>query len=185
MHVSLWSQSVGMQVPMNTPLSWTKEPKTSPHPKWPMSDNYFLILHSDLQPLFLAHKHKTKTFGMFRYCSKLRKGSKWNRDRNYFRCSSEGCNVKKRVERDREDSRFVITTYEGIHNHRALLPAISAPHPTIGRPHPRSFALGVKPGRDTCHESMEREVAPTQSWKEAAHCMQTQVADTEKLLYKI
>nr|DAD21801.1 TPA_asm: hypothetical protein HUJ06_023264 [Nelumbo nucifera] len=39
--------------------------------------------------------------------------------RNYYRCSSGGCNVKKRVERDREDSRYVITTYEGVHNHES------------------------------------------------------------------
>ncbi|KAJ4828090.1 putative WRKY transcription factor 51, partial [Turnera subulata] len=32
--------------------------------------------------------------------------------RNYYKCSIGGCNVKKRVERDREDSRYVITTYE-------------------------------------------------------------------------
>ncbi|CAI9766988.1 unnamed protein product [Fraxinus pennsylvanica] len=37
--------------------------------------------------------------------------------RNYFKCSDGGCNVKKRVERDRDDSRYVITTYEGVHNH--------------------------------------------------------------------
>ncbi|XP_031488924.1 probable WRKY transcription factor 50 [Nymphaea colorata] len=37
--------------------------------------------------------------------------------RNYYRCSHGGCSVKKRVERDREDPRFVITTYEGTHNH--------------------------------------------------------------------
>ncbi|MED6133598.1 WRKY Transcription Factor [Stylosanthes scabra] len=37
--------------------------------------------------------------------------------RNYYKCSSEGCSVKKRVERDRDDSSYVITTYEGIHNH--------------------------------------------------------------------
>ncbi|CAL4952054.1 unnamed protein product [Urochloa decumbens] len=39
--------------------------------------------------------------------------------RNYYRCSSEGCGVKKRVERDREDTRYVITTYDGVHNHAA------------------------------------------------------------------
>ncbi|XP_071737064.1 probable WRKY transcription factor 50 [Rutidosis leptorrhynchoides] len=38
--------------------------------------------------------------------------------RNYYRCSAEGCSVKKRVERDVDDARFVITTYEGIHNHQ-------------------------------------------------------------------
>ncbi|CAN6442275.1 unnamed protein product [Victoria cruziana] len=37
--------------------------------------------------------------------------------RNYYRCSHGSCNVKKRVERDRDDPRFVITTYEGTHNH--------------------------------------------------------------------
>ncbi|CAN8251589.1 unnamed protein product [Cochlearia groenlandica] len=37
--------------------------------------------------------------------------------RNYYKCSSEGCKVKKRVERDAKDGDYVITTYEGIHNH--------------------------------------------------------------------
>ncbi|XP_010925385.1 probable WRKY transcription factor 57 [Elaeis guineensis] len=37
--------------------------------------------------------------------------------RNYYRCSHEGCAVKKRVERDPQDSSYVITTYEGVHNH--------------------------------------------------------------------
>ncbi|KAI3451068.1 hypothetical protein Pfo_007733 [Paulownia fortunei] len=39
--------------------------------------------------------------------------------RNYFKCSSGGCSVKKRVERDREDPSYVITTYEGVHNHES------------------------------------------------------------------
>ncbi|XP_009594857.1 putative WRKY transcription factor 51 [Nicotiana tabacum] len=38
--------------------------------------------------------------------------------RNYYRCSIESCPVKKRVERDKEDCRYVITTYEGVHNHQ-------------------------------------------------------------------
>ncbi|KAG8051511.1 hypothetical protein GUJ93_ZPchr0001g30456 [Zizania palustris] len=42
--------------------------------------------------------------------------------RNYYRCSSEGCRVKKRVERERDDARFVVTTYDGVHNHPASLP---------------------------------------------------------------
>ncbi|XP_007048143.2 PREDICTED: probable WRKY transcription factor 51 [Theobroma cacao] len=37
--------------------------------------------------------------------------------RNYYKCSSGGCNVKKRIERDRDDTSYVITTYDGIHNH--------------------------------------------------------------------
>jgi hypothetical protein len=37
--------------------------------------------------------------------------------RNYYRCSAEGCGVKKRVERDRDDPRYVITSYDGVHNH--------------------------------------------------------------------
>ncbi|XVE86654.1 hypothetical protein DITRI_Ditri18aG0051900 [Diplodiscus trichospermus] len=39
--------------------------------------------------------------------------------RNYYKCSSGGCNVKKRIERDRDDKSYVITTYEGIHNHES------------------------------------------------------------------
>ncbi|CAO2183077.1 unnamed protein product [Urochloa humidicola] len=37
--------------------------------------------------------------------------------RNYYRCSTEGCNVKKRVERDKDDPSYVVTMYEGVHNH--------------------------------------------------------------------
>ncbi|XP_015870123.1 probable WRKY transcription factor 51 [Ziziphus jujuba] len=39
--------------------------------------------------------------------------------RNYYKCSSGGCNVKKRVERDGKDSSYVITTYDGVHNHES------------------------------------------------------------------
>ncbi|KAJ7956923.1 putative WRKY transcription factor [Quillaja saponaria] len=39
--------------------------------------------------------------------------------RNYYKCSSGGCTVKKRVERDPKDSSYVLTTYEGVHNHES------------------------------------------------------------------
>ncbi|KAL5975099.1 hypothetical protein ACLOJK_031775 [Asimina triloba] len=42
--------------------------------------------------------------------------------RNYYRCSSSGCSVKKRVERDRDDPSYVITTYEGVHDHESPFP---------------------------------------------------------------
>lgn len=37
--------------------------------------------------------------------------------RSYYKCTSQNCSVKKRVERSSEDPCFVITTYEGKHNH--------------------------------------------------------------------
>ncbi|XP_048128402.1 probable WRKY transcription factor 51 [Rhodamnia argentea] len=39
--------------------------------------------------------------------------------RNYCKCLTGWCHVKKRVERDKDDSSYVITTYEGVHNHES------------------------------------------------------------------
>lgn len=37
--------------------------------------------------------------------------------RSYYKCTSQGCNVRKHVERAPSDPKAVITTYEGKHNH--------------------------------------------------------------------
>ena len=37
--------------------------------------------------------------------------------RNYYRCAAMGCMVKKKVQRDCEDPNYVITIYDGTHNH--------------------------------------------------------------------
>nr|AYU71095.1 transcription factor WRKY28 [Lilium regale] len=39
--------------------------------------------------------------------------------RNYYRCTTQKCSVKKRVERSFQDPKTVITTYEGQHTHHS------------------------------------------------------------------
>ncbi|KAK1666757.1 hypothetical protein QYE76_054916 [Lolium multiflorum] len=54
--------------------------------------------------------------------------------RNYYRCSTEGCSVKKRVERDKDDVNYVVTMYEGVHNHASPGTVYYASRdPTTGR----------------------------------------------------
>ncbi|KAL0399627.1 UNVERIFIED_CONTAM: WRKY transcription factor 28 [Sesamum radiatum] len=63
--------------------------------------------------------------------------------RSYYRCTSQKCTVKKRIERSHEDPSVVITTYEGQHNHHSpatirggaaatfLAPSLFSPPPPV------------------------------------------------------
>ncbi|CAO2176922.1 unnamed protein product [Urochloa humidicola] len=92
-----------------------------------------------------------------KYGKKLVKNSP--NPRNYYRCSTEGCAVKKRVERARDDASFVITTYDGVHNH----PAAPAPAPHHHRCLRDYRLLVVDPPTTTSQQQGHRgETAPSE-----------------------
>lgn len=56
--------------------------------------------------------------------------------RSYYRCTSAGCGVKKRVERSCEEPTTVVTTYEGQHTH----PCPITPRGSLGIISPSHFS---------------------------------------------
>ncbi|KAI5020336.1 hypothetical protein ZWY2020_045224 [Hordeum vulgare] len=75
--------------------------------------------------------------------------------RSYYRCTTQKCPVKKRVERSYQDAAVVITTYEGKHIHpipatlrgaNHLLAAHAHAHGGQGLIHPSMFRMPAPPG---------------------------------------
>ncbi|KAL4032257.1 hypothetical protein IC575_005325 [Cucumis melo] len=50
-----------------------------------------------------------------KYGQKAVKNNKF--PRSYYKCSNEGCKVKKQIQRLTKDEEVVLTTYEGVHSH--------------------------------------------------------------------
>ncbi|XP_038994341.1 probable WRKY transcription factor 75 [Hibiscus syriacus] len=61
-----------------------------------------------------------------KYGQKAVKNNKF--PRSYYRCTHEGCNVKKQVQRLSKDEGVVVTTYEGMHTHPIQKPTDNFEH---------------------------------------------------------
>ncbi|XP_010549469.1 PREDICTED: probable WRKY transcription factor 71 [Tarenaya hassleriana] len=70
--------------------------------------------------------------------------------RSYYRCTTQKCDVKKRVERSFQDPSVVITTYEGKHNHP--IPTTLRGNPSSGIFSPPFLGHGV--GFPTLHQDL-------------------------------
>ncbi|KAA8524155.1 hypothetical protein F0562_010414 [Nyssa sinensis] len=84
--------------------------------------------------------------------------------RSYYRCTSQKCTVKKRIERSFQDPSIVITTYEGQHNHYSpatlrgsaagmLSSALLASTSSVGPSFPQQLFSHMLPASNQGHPS--------------------------------
>jgi hypothetical protein len=64
--------------------------------------------------------------------------------RSYYRCTTQNCPVKKRVERSFQDAAVVITTYEGKHTHHIPTALRGSTH-LLAAGHPPHFRMPPPP----------------------------------------
>nr|QCV57327.1 WRKY transcription factor [Fagopyrum tataricum] len=74
-----------------------------------------------------------------KYGQKVVKGNPY--PRSYYKCTHQGCNVRKHIERASADPKAVITTYEGKHTHDVPAPRASSHNTNASQPPPRPFGV--------------------------------------------
>uniref|UniRef100_A0A803MJ14 WRKY domain-containing protein n=1 Tax=Chenopodium quinoa TaxID=63459 RepID=A0A803MJ14_CHEQI len=76
--------------------------------------------------------------------------------RSYYRCTTQTCSVKKRVERSFQEPSTVITTYEGQHNH--AVPATLRGHAAAPLPHYSMLAPPLRPPQPLSSSNIPQEL---------------------------
>lgn len=95
--------------------------------------------------------------------------------RNYYRCTSAGCPVRKHIERAVDNTTAVIITYKGVHDH-----GMPVPKKRYGQP---SAPLVAATASASMTDSQSKKSEPTTQWsvdKEGALTGETLEHEGEK-----